>query len=152
MTNEDNKAANPEPENTETQDLPDKNDAPEDQDAEMRDDALEDRWPLEADRVAGHMSLIDLLRLVAGYYGRRSSVASLTAGLPISKNGLTPTLFMRAAERASLNARLAERTLEALALVPNLPCVLVLEKTSPVFYGKSYIQKNTRPKKNRDRK
>lgn len=147
MTNEDNKAANPEPENTETQDLPDKNDAPEDQDAEMRDDALEDRWPLEADRVAGHMSLIDSLRLVAGYYGRRSSVASLTAGLPISKNGLTPTLFMRAAERASLNARLAERTLEALALVPNLPCVLVLEKNQSCILWEVIHPEKHPPKK-----
>jgi len=40
---------------------------------------------------------------------------------------MTPLLFVRAAERADLNATLAERSLESLAIAPNLPCVLVLE-------------------------
>ncbi len=86
-----------------------------------------DAWPLEAERVAVHSPLIECLRLMAGHYGRRTSTASLTAGLPIPGHGITPTLFMRAAERADLNARLIERPLEALAIAPSLPCVLVLE-------------------------
>ncbi|MBU6234707.1 MAG: type I secretion system permease/ATPase [Alphaproteobacteria bacterium] len=60
-------------------------------------------------------------------YGRRISTTALAAGLPISKDGITPTLFVRAAERADLSARLVEKTLEAIAIMPNLPCVLVLD-------------------------
>ena len=87
-----------------------------------------DVWPLEADRVAIQDPLIDSLILMAGYYGRRTSKHALTAGLPISKVGqITPTLFIRAAERADLNARMVERSIEALAIAPLLPCILVLE-------------------------
>lgn len=86
-----------------------------------------DSWPLEADRVAIHDPLVDALRIMAGYYGRRTSFASLTAGLPIPGTGITPMLFTRAAERTGLHARMAEKTAEALAIAPNLPCILVLE-------------------------
>lgn len=86
-----------------------------------------DSWPLEADRVAIHDPLVDALRIMAGYYGRRTSFASLTAGLPIPATGITPILFTRAAERTGLHARMAEKTVEALAIAPNLPCILVLE-------------------------
>ncbi len=86
-----------------------------------------DSWPLEADRVAIQDPLVEVLRILAGHYGRRTSRASLTAGLPIPVTGITPILFSRAAERANLHARLVERSLDALAIAPNLPCVLVLE-------------------------
>lgn len=87
----------------------------------------ESGWPLQADRLAIQSPLVDCLRLMAGHYGRRTSNAALTAGLPIPKTGITPALFMRAAERANMQARLAERSLESLAIAPNLPCILVLE-------------------------
>jgi ATP-binding cassette subfamily C protein LapB len=87
-----------------------------------------DGWPLQADRMAINMPLVDCLRILAGHYGRRTSPAALTSGLPIPKTGITPALFVRAAERADLNARLAERTLESLAIAPNLPCILALEQ------------------------
>lgn len=83
-------------------------------------------WPLEADRLAIHQPQIECLRVMAGHYGRRTSSQALTAGLPIGKAGITPQLFMRAAERTDLQARLIERALEALAIAPTLPCVLVL--------------------------
>lgn len=86
-----------------------------------------DSWPLEADRVAIHDPLVDTLRILAGYYGRRTSRESLTAGLPIPSTGITPILFTRAAERTGLHARLADKTLDAVAIAPNLPCILVLE-------------------------
>ncbi len=86
-----------------------------------------DSWPLEADRLAIQDPLVDALRLLAGYYGRRTSRASLTAGLPVPPTGITPILFTRAAERCGLHARLSEKTIEALAIAPNLPCILVLE-------------------------
>jgi len=86
-----------------------------------------DSWPLEADRVAIQDPLVDALRILAGFYGRRTSNASLTAGLPIPGTGITPILFGRAAERTGLHSRLAEKTIEALAIAPNLPCILALE-------------------------
>jgi ATP-binding cassette subfamily C protein LapB len=86
-----------------------------------------DIWPLTADRVAIKSPLTECLRLMAGYYGRRTSEASLTAGLPIPETGITPPLFERAAARADMNARLIQRSLAALAIAPNLPCILVLE-------------------------
>ena len=84
-------------------------------------------WPLEADRLAVKSSLIECLRLMAGHYGRRSSIDSLTAGLPIPPQGITPALFIRAAGRVDLQANLVERSLAAIAIAPNLPCVLALE-------------------------
>jgi ATP-binding cassette subfamily C protein LapB len=86
-----------------------------------------DSWPLEADRIAIQDPLVDALRILAGYYGRRTSNASLTAGLPVPGSGITPLLFGRAAERTGLHSRLAEKNIEALAIVPNLPCILALE-------------------------
>lgn len=84
-------------------------------------------WPLQADRMAIQMPLVECLQVMAGHYGRRSSTASLTAGLPIPPQGITPALFVRAAERADLRAKLVERSLESLAIAPNLPCILSLE-------------------------
>lgn len=103
--------------------------------------SLPDSWPLEADRLAAHNTLVDCLKLMAGHYGRRTSRASLTAGLPLPKTGITPNLFIRAAARADLNANLVERPLEALAIAPHLPCVLVLEN------GMSCILWEVRPPK-----
>jgi ATP-binding cassette subfamily C protein LapB len=85
-------------------------------------------WPMEADRIAIRSPLVEALRLLAGYYGRRTSPSALTAGLPIPPSGITPALFIRAAARADLHARMAERSLEALAIAPTLPCILVLER------------------------
>ena len=89
--------------------------------------AVSDNWALQADRMAVNLPLIECLRLTAGHYGRRASTGSLTAGLPLSKTGITPALFIRAAERADMQATLVERSLAALAIAPNLPCILSLE-------------------------
>lgn len=87
---------------------------------------LPDGWPLQADRLAIEHPLLESLVILGGHYGRRTSIDTLTAGLPISKGGIIPSLFIRAAERADLNARLVQRSLGALDNAPNLPCVLVL--------------------------
>ena len=84
-------------------------------------------WPLEADRIAIKDPLLECLQIVSGLYGRRISTTALAAGLPIPKDGITPTLLVRAAERADLSARMGENSLESIAIVPNLPCILVLE-------------------------
>ncbi|MCB9987988.1 MAG: type I secretion system permease/ATPase [Rhodospirillales bacterium] len=104
-------------------------------------------WPLEADRVAIRSPLVECLRLLAGHYGRRTSFSSLTAGLPIPKTGITPTLLIRAAERADLYARLAERPLEALAIAPTLPCLLVLDHDQSCILWDIHHPKKYPPKK-----
>ncbi|MGB4058505.1 MAG: type I secretion system permease/ATPase [Alphaproteobacteria bacterium] len=104
-------------------------------------------WSLQADRVAVHTPLIDCLQIVAGHYGRRTSPASLTAGLPLPAGGITPALFIRAAERADLHAVLADRSLESLAIAPNLPCILTLEHGQAcILWGVKYPPKHP-PKK-----
>lgn len=84
-------------------------------------------WPLQADRIAIKDPLLECLQMMAGRYGRRISTTGLVAGLPVPRSGITPTLFIRAAERADLSARLVSRTLPALTIAPNLPCILALE-------------------------
>ena len=108
-----------------------------------------DVWPLEADRVAIHDPLVNCLQLLAGHYGRRASVASLTSGLPIPKHGITPVLFERAAERANLNSFMVERPLDSLAIAPNLPCIMVLEGNQAciLWEVKQPKQKDTKGKK-----
>lgn len=86
-----------------------------------------ENWNLEANRVAIGSPLVETLRLMAGHFGRRTTSSALISGLPVPNEGITPSLFIRAAERADMHAALAERTLEALAISPHLPCILVLE-------------------------
>jgi ATP-binding cassette, subfamily C, bacterial LapB len=102
-------------------------------DPDISVDAAPDPWPLEADRLAMNSPLVECLVLMAGHYGRRTSVNSLVSGLPIPQTGITPSLFERAAARADLNAKMIERDLDALAIAPNLPCILVLEHKQAVI-------------------
>ena len=107
-----------------------------------------DDWPLQADRMAQRLPLIDCLHLLAGHFGRRTSVNALTASLPVSKYGVSPMTFIRAAERAHMHANLVEKTVEALALAPNLPCILVLEEgQSCILWGYSGPSKGSKKKR-----
>ena len=123
--------------------------------AEASQDAVTDKpsdkegdpWPLQADRMAIRMPLVDSLRLLAGHYGRRTSNDALVAGMPIPNKGITPSLFIRAAERADMQASLAERSLESLAIAPNLPCILALEETQACILWDIEYPKKHAPKK-----
>jgi len=84
-------------------------------------------WPLEADRLSVSAPLLEALKIISGRHGRRVSVNTLIAGLPISKAGIRPGLFIRAAERAQMRARIIERSLPAFAINPLLPAVLILD-------------------------
>lgn len=70
--------------------------------------------------------LLDCLVELSRIHRRPGTRASLSAGLPISKTGLTPSLFGRAAARAGLSTRLVRRPLASIdpAL---LPVVLLLK-------------------------
>jgi ATP-binding cassette subfamily C protein LapB len=110
-----------------------------------------DSWPLQAGRTSIRMPLIESLRIMAGHYGRRTSTESLTAGLPIAKDIITPGLFIRAAERADLRAALVDRSAESLAIAPNLPCILCLEGAqSCILWAIEYPKKHP-PKKEKDK-
>ena len=107
----------------------------------------ENAWPLQADRLAIRDSLIHSLQIIAGHYGRRTSTDGLTAGLPVHKGGITPLVFIRAAERADMRAVLAERSLESLAIAPNLPCILVLEHGQSCILWNIEFEKGKEPSK-----
>ncbi len=68
--------------------------------------------------------LLGCLVALTRHYGTPRSVSSLIAGLPLEDNRLSPSLFIRAAERAGLSARLINRPLDK---VPEhvLPVVLL---------------------------
>ena len=106
-----------------------------------------DSWPLQADRLAIHEPLIDCLRLLAGFYGRRTSNAGLTSGLPIPPTGVTPEIMIRASSRADMNTSLTERSLESLAIAPNLPCILALAENQGCILWEIKQQKGSRSKK-----
>ncbi|MGH1398565.1 MAG: type I secretion system permease/ATPase [Alphaproteobacteria bacterium] len=105
-----------------------------------------DSWPLQADRMAINMPLVDCLRIMAGHYGRRTSNGALTAGLPVPPSGITPELFIRAAARADMNANLNERSLESLAIAPNLPCVLALAENQACILWEIKFPKGKKPR------
>jgi ATP-binding cassette subfamily C protein LapB len=72
-----------------------------------------------------HDPLLDCLVELSRVHGRPSTRAALTAGLPLEKGALTPSLFARAASRAGLAAKIVRRPLGRIdpAL---LPVVLLL--------------------------
>ena len=117
------------------------------QEQKPQDQAESLRWPLEADRLSVNSPLLTSLVQLAGYYGRRSSIASLTATLPIPKTGITPSLFIRAAERIDLDASMGDRSLEALAKIRNFPCILVLSNNQSCIVWKVVAPKDANEKK-----
>lgn len=66
--------------------------------------------------------LVELTRL----YGRPSTRAALSAGLPLEGGCLTPSLFARAASRAGLSSKIVRRQLAAIDSIL-LPVILLLK-------------------------
>ncbi|MDP2818990.1 MAG: type I secretion system permease/ATPase [Polaromonas sp.] len=73
-----------------------------------------------------HDPLLDCLVELTRIHGRPSTRAALSAGLPLPKSGLPPTLFARAAARAGLSCKILRRPLEKIDAAL-LPVVLLLE-------------------------
>jgi len=69
--------------------------------------------------------LLLCLVILSRLYGNPKSPTALAAGLPVPKDGLTPALFVRAAERIGLAATLARRRFAAIGEMA-LPVVLLL--------------------------
>jgi len=77
--------------------------------------------------------LLDGLLILCQQHNRRASRASLTAGLPLPNQRLTPDLLARSAARAGLQARLLRRELKNISAL-NLPVLLLLnDGTSAVL-------------------
>lgn len=70
--------------------------------------------------------LLDGLLLLCRLHGRVASRGSLSAGLPLPQQRLSPELLPRAAARAGLQARLLRRELTAIAPL-SLPVLLLLK-------------------------
>lgn len=73
-----------------------------------------------------HDPLLDCLVELVRIHGRPATYAALSAGLPLSKGGLTPSLFARAAARAGFSSKVVRRPLDKID--PSLlPVVLILQ-------------------------
>ena len=73
-----------------------------------------------------HDPLLDCLVELTRIHGRPSTHAALSAGLPLAKEGLTPSLFGRAASRAGFSSKVVRRTLSKIDAAL-LPVILLLE-------------------------
>ena len=71
--------------------------------------------------------LLDCLALLARMHTHPISPDALQAGLPVGDGRITPQIFVRAAERAGMNARVVERKLSRIPRLV-LPAVLILDK------------------------
>lgn len=76
--------------------------------------------------VLHHDPLLDCLVELTRIHGRPSTRAALSAGLPLPKAGLPPSLFARAAARAGLSCKILRRPLEKIDTAL-LPAVLLLK-------------------------
>src|SRR5262245_59812494 len=85
--------------------------------------------------------LLSCLVILTRLFGNPKSLAALAAGLPIGEAGMTPDLFVRAAENAGLSASKVRRGMAETRSI-NLPAVLLLRDRqavvmlSPVKNGK----------------
>jgi len=73
-----------------------------------------------------HDPLLDCLVELTRIHGRPSTRAALSAGLPLPKIGLTPSLFHRAASRAGFASKVVRRPLGKIETLL-LPAILLLD-------------------------
>ena len=87
--------------------------------------ALAEPWDVPPDASHRCDPLLDCLVQITGLLGKPWSAESLIAGLPVADDGMSPEIFIRAAQRAGLAARVVQRPL---AEIPSLvlPAVLLL--------------------------
>ncbi|MBD3647959.1 MAG: type I secretion system permease/ATPase, partial [Pseudomonadales bacterium] len=64
---------------------------------------------------SGRDSLLDALVTLTQIHHKPFSAESLTAGLPLEEGKLTPSLFVRAAERAGFSAKHLHRELDEIS-------------------------------------
>lgn len=81
--------------------------------------------PAEEPAFAFDDPLLSCLVILSRIYGVPKSASALAAGLPVGAQGVTPDLFVRAAERIGLSANAMLRPYHAISSL-QLPCVLLL--------------------------
>lgn len=86
---------------------------------------LEKFWEIKSTGIATDDPLLGCLLVLTRIEHRPFSAESLTAGLPLANNKLTPELFIRSAERAGFSAQLIKRPLREISPLV-LPAVLLL--------------------------
>jgi len=86
-------------------------------------------WDTEDSHLTHDDTLLGCLTILAKILNKPHSADSLTAGLPLVDNKLTPTLFSRAAERAGLSSKVVKRSFRKISNLV-LPAVLLLSDTN----------------------
>jgi ATP-binding cassette subfamily C protein LapB len=84
-----------------------------------------DAWTLPRDAMHADDPLAQCLITLTRLRNEPHSLQALTAGLPLEDGRLTPELFIRAAARANLSARIVKRPLARISQL-TLPAVLLL--------------------------
>src|SRR3990167_6130712 len=94
--------------------------------AEFKSAQQEPTWQPHHPGSTSHDPLLASLLLFAKIHEQQVSQHTLTSGLPLIDNRLTPELFVRAAERAGLAAQVVK---QPLAKIPSIamPVVLLLK-------------------------
>jgi ATP-binding cassette subfamily C protein LapB len=92
----------------------------------MNTDFHDDSWHIPHDIQLREDSLLNCLVVLTKLWNKPFSPDALVAGLPLVGNRLTPELFLRAAWRGGLSAKIVSRKLDA---IPDLvlPVVLLLK-------------------------
>ena len=83
-------------------------------------------WSLHGEALLPDDPLTRCLVILTRIFHRPMSAQTLTAGLPLEDMRLTPDLFLRAAARAGLSARVVRRPLDQISAM-TLPAVLLLK-------------------------
>src|SRR5437867_2180427 len=87
--------------------------------------AIDPAWDLPPTSGVSDDPLLGCLLVLAKFFNNPVSADALTAGLPLVDHRLTPELFLRAANRAGLSAKLFKRSLTKISDLV-LPAVLLL--------------------------
>lgn len=91
----------------------------------MGEERAKTQWEIPKRGVAVDDPLLKCLVLLTRFYNHPFSEETLSAGLPLINSRLTPELFERAAERAGLTAKVAQRELGKISPLV-LPVVVLL--------------------------
>ncbi|OGA17864.1 MAG: ABC transporter [Betaproteobacteria bacterium RIFCSPLOWO2_02_FULL_66_14] len=104
----------------------------------MNEAIAKKQWEIPPTRLSADDPLLKCLVLLTRFFNRPFSAETLSAGLPLVDNRLTPALFARAAERAGLTASVVTRKLEKISPLV-LPAVLLLDD------GRACILRSVKP-------
>ncbi|TAK52440.1 MAG: type I secretion system permease/ATPase [Betaproteobacteria bacterium] len=92
----------------------------------MNEAQAKKQWEIPPAGVAADDPLLKCLVLLTRFFNHPFSAETLTAGLPLVDSRLTPALFVRAADRAGLTAKVTARELDRISPLV-LPVVLLLK-------------------------